>query len=178
MIKCPNCQHLDMPGALFCSECGAQLVILDALITKNFSQIYSDTLDPITYNRIPETDQHVIVEPSDEIDVVVSLHLVDGGRTIHLSGRPEYSLGRVAEGQPILPDIDLSEFEAYAQGVSRLHSSIKIGVQRIAIMDLGSSNGTRVNGQKIVPHVEYPVKHGDIIALGKLKVILVIHKRA
>ncbi len=43
-------------------------------------------------------------------------------------------------------------------------------------MDLGSSNGTRVNGQKIVPHVDYPVKHGDIIALGKLKIQLIIHK--
>lgn len=37
-------------------------------------------------------------------------------------------------------------------------------------MDLGSSNGTRINGQKIVPHVEYTINHGDLVVLGKLKV--------
>jgi pSer/pThr/pTyr-binding forkhead associated (FHA) protein len=178
MILCPNCHHQELPGALFCSECGAQLVSVDALTTQNLNQVHSDILNPNIFNTISETEQEIPESVSGDFDSVVSLHLVEAARTIHLSGRPEYSVGRVAEGQPILPDIDLSEFEAYAQGVSRLHASIKIGLQRVSIMDLGSSNGTRVNGQKIVPHVDYPLKHGDIIALGKLKVQLVIHKRS
>jgi pSer/pThr/pTyr-binding forkhead associated (FHA) protein len=44
----------------------------------------------------------------------------------------------------------------------------------VVVTDLGSSNGTRVNGQKIVPHVDYPINHGDIIALGKLKIQVII----
>ncbi len=105
----------------------------------------------------------------DSLDAAISLHLVDSGKVMHLAGRNEFTFGRVTEGQPILPDVDLSMYEAYSQGVSRLHASIKIAGQRVVIMDLGSSNGTRVNGQKIIPHVDYPLSHGDIVALGKLK---------
>ena len=176
MILCPNCHHQELPGALFCSECGAQLVSSDSMTTQSFDRIHSDILNSDVLKNIS-----VDVSPSDvviskENESMVSLRMVNSGKLFHLSGRMEYSLGRIAEGQPILPDVDLSEFEAYSQGVSRLHASIKVGPQRISVMDLGSSNGTRVNGQKIVPHVDYPVKHGDIIALGKLKIQLIIHK--
>lgn len=177
MIRCPNCQHQELPGALFCSECGAQLTSVDTLTTQNLEKVNSDILNSsavFSSTPIPEVKIETAVAGGSE--PVVSLHMIDSGRTIHLSGRSEFSLGRIAEGQPILPDVDLSEFEAYTQGVSRLHAAIKIGSQRVSIMDLGSANGTRVNGQKIVPHVDYPVKHGDVIALGKLKFQLIIHK--
>lgn len=176
MIRCPNCQHQELPGALFCSECGAQLTSVDVLTTQNLNQVHSDTLNSNVFSNTPDFEQAVLDTPTQGKESVVSLFMVDANRTIHLSGRPEYSLGRIAEGQPILPDVDLAEFEAYAQGVSRLHASIKVGLQRVSIMDLGSANGTRVNGQKIVPHVDYPVKHGDIIALGKFKFQIIIHK--
>ena len=54
------------------------------------------------------------------------------------------------------------------KGCPGLHAALKIHNQRVVITDLGSSNGTRVNGQKIVPHVDYPLNHGDMIALGKI----------
>jgi len=38
------------------------------------------------------------------------------------------------------------------------------------VMDLGSSNGTYINGRRINPHVEESLGHGDIVALGKLKI--------
>lgn len=99
---------------------------------------------------------------------LVSLFVVEANRTIPLRGRTEFTLGRVTEDQPIIPDVDLTPFEAYIMGVSRLHATLKIGPQRISIRDLGSSNGTRVNGNRIVPHVDYPLKPGDELALGKL----------
>jgi pSer/pThr/pTyr-binding forkhead associated (FHA) protein len=95
---------------------------------------------------------------------------------LHLNGQNEFTLGRVADGQPILPDVDLSPYEAYAQGVSRLHAALKLNNQRVFITDLGSSNGTRVNGQKIMPNVDYPLNHGDVIALGKFKIQVLIRK--
>jgi len=175
MILCPKCQHQELPGALFCSECGAQLVTVDAMTTQNFNQIHPETYTS-TFNNIEVEAPEPELGVKDDREVVITLRFVDSDKIIHLSGRPEYSLGRTAEGQPILPDVDLSENEAYSQGVSRLHASIKINTQRVSIMDLGSSNGTRVNGQKIVPHVDYPIKHGDVIALGKLRFQLIVHK--
>lgn len=175
MILCPNCQHQELPGALFCSECGAQLVSEEAL-TQSFNHTQSDMLNTnilksIGFDSIPP-ETHII----EDREAAISLRFVDSEKLINLSGRQEFSLGRTAEGQPILPDVDLSEYEAYSQGVSRLHASIKVGAQKISIMDLGSSNGTRVNGQKIVPHVDYPLKNGDIIALGKLRFQLIVHQ--
>jgi pSer/pThr/pTyr-binding forkhead associated (FHA) protein len=176
MILCPNCQHHEITGALFCSECGAQLVFTERLSTQSFVRSQSDIL---TSSPAPETTPAVAnppVPPPVTVDALVSLHLVDNGQILPLAGRAEFTLGRVAEGQPILPDVDLSPYEAYAQGVSRLHAALKVNNQRVVVMDLGSSNGTRVNGQKIMPNVDYPVNHGDMLALGKLKIQVLIRR--
>ncbi|HAX70518.1 MAG TPA: hypothetical protein DCY14_12975, partial [Anaerolineae bacterium] len=37
MIVCSNCKHANMAGAMFCAECGAQLIGRDALITQTIS---------------------------------------------------------------------------------------------------------------------------------------------
>ncbi len=177
MIICPNCHHKELPGALFCSECGARLISLDYLTTQSLQKVHSDRLnDTVEYSRssVNDIDRGVETELSSDDSAELSLYVVDNKQTLHLAGRTEFTLGRVAEGQPILPDVDLSPFDAYAQGVSRLHAALKVSKNRVAIMDLGSSNGTRVNGQKIVPHVDYPLNHSDVIALGKLKLQIVI----
>jgi pSer/pThr/pTyr-binding forkhead associated (FHA) protein len=41
-------------------------------------------------------------------------------------------------------------------------------------MDLGSANGTYINGKRLEPNVEQVLNHGDIIALGKLKLQVLI----
>jgi pSer/pThr/pTyr-binding forkhead associated (FHA) protein len=100
----------------------------------------------------------------------VTLHLLDTGQVLPLAERNEFTLGRVSEGQPIMPDIDLSPYQAYASGVSRLHAVIKRDANRVLLMDLGSSNGTYVNGKRLNPNVEQMLSNGDVIALGKLKI--------
>jgi hypothetical protein len=175
MIICPNCHHKEFPGALFCSECGARLISLDYLTTKSIQKIPTTDLDASILDQ-DESENIVMDKVTDNISLnaEIALYVVDSKQTMQLAGRTEFTLGRVAEGQPILPDVDLSPFEAYSQGVSRLHAALKIARNRVSILDLGSSNGTRVNGQKIVPHVDYPLNHGDIIALGKLKLQIII----
>lgn len=173
MITCPNCQHEELPGSLFCNECGAQLVIPETLTTKSIQRIPSEVLSG---KSIPEVTLPQKAAVIAAVNADVSLHMVDSGQIVRLTGQTEFTVGRTAEGQPILPDVDLSQFDAYAQGVSRLHASIKIYQQRVVITDLGSSNGTRINGQKIVPHVDYPLNHGDMIALGKFTIQILIKK--
>lgn len=172
MILCPNCQHKELPGALFCSECGTQLVSLDILNTKSIQKTPSDILPtPILIPDVPARKASAKIN-----ELSISLHIVESGQIIHLADRKEFTLGRTIEGQPILPDVDLSPFDAFTLGVSRLHAALRIISGEVVVTDLGSSNGTRVNGQKIVPHVDYPLNHGDIIALGKLKIQVLISK--
>jgi len=70
----------------------------------------------------------------------------------------------------------LSTFEAYKAGVSRLHANLNIQGIDVSIQDLGSANGTRVNGDRIEPLTEHALKHGDIISLGRLRVQILIQE--
>lgn len=172
MILCPNCQHQNVPGSLFCSECGSRLVSQVELNTQSIKRTPSDMLA----TELPPPRSVPSAVPQEEADTVISLLIIETGQVLHLAGRNEFTIGRVSEGQPILPDVDLTPYNAFNLGVSRLHVSMKLTRTGVIVTDLGSSNGTRVNGQKIVPHVEYPINHGDTVAIGKLKLKILIHR--
>ena len=163
MLICPNCQHKNMDGSIFCDDCGSQLQApaqTTRAINPTKSKIGSAPVNqplPIAY-----------------ANSWGSLHLMDGGQIMPLDNRNEFTLGRVSEGQPVMPDVDLSPYQAYAGGVSRLHAMIRRDGQRVVIMDLGSANGTFVNGKRLMPNVERLLTHGDVIALGKLKFQILI----
>jgi hypothetical protein len=156
-----------MAGAVFCAECGAQLIDKDTLTTQNITTQQFERVS----ERIPKNDSY---QPFDGGDAWASLHLLDTGQVLPLSMRNEFTMGRVSEGQPIMPDIDLSPYQAYAAGVSRLHAVIKRDSNRIIFIDLGSANGTYINGKRLTPNIEQALNHGDIIALGKLKLQILV----
>jgi hypothetical protein len=160
-----------MAGTMFCSECGAQLVGKDSLITQNIktSEIQEKVQESTT--RAPSPPRSY--QPTG-VDAWGSLHLLDTGQVLPLTGRNEFTLGRISEGQPIMPDIDLSPYQAYASGVSRLHAVVKRDGPRVILMDLGSANGTYINGKRLTTNVEQALNHGDIVALGKLKIQVLI----
>jgi hypothetical protein len=162
MIVCPNCQHKEVTGAIFCSQCGAQLLTAYVLETHKINTAETDK-QPI---RKTLPFQPV---PPEFPNSWISLHIVDSGQILPLSDRNEFTLGRVTEGQPIMPDVDLTAYNAYANGVSRLHAVLKRTGDSAIIIDLGSSNGTYVNGNRLIPHSEHAINHGDLIHLGKLK---------
>ncbi len=170
MPLCPNCQHHNPVGALFCQECGLQLVASEATVTHN---IRTDQIR----NSVAELQQ--VASPQRIVTTTwLTLHLLDTGHLLPLAERSEFTLGRVTENQPILPDIDLTPYQAHAHGVSRLHALLRRKSENvIVIMDLGSSNGTYLKGQRLEPHREYPLSHGDVIALGKLKIQVLFRGR-
>jgi hypothetical protein len=163
MIICPNCQHKEVSGAVFCSQCGAQLVTPIGIDTHKINTAE-------TRERVKGDTKPYQPPPPTTLDSWVSLHMVESGQILPLADRAEFTLGRVTEGQPIMPDVDLSHFNAYANGVSRLHAVLKRINKHTIIMDLGSSNGTYINGSRITPHIEHPLAHGDVVYLGKLKI--------
>ena len=167
-IICPNCHHTEPEGALFCSECGTKLIAEDGLSTASIRSTDSQITDIDPVGPPPP--------PVPAVEAEISLHIVRTGQILPLVGRDEFTIGRVSEGQSILPDIDLTPYEAYSQGVSRLHATVKIQEAAIVITDLGSSNGTRVNQVKLPAHSEHTLKHGDIISLGRFKIQALIRQ--
>jgi hypothetical protein len=157
-----------MTGALFCAECGAQLVGRDTLITQT---IATESLRSASTRNTGEISQ-----PVEGDNAWANLHLLDTGQVLPLSSRNEFTMGRISEGQPIMPDIDLSPYQAYAAGVSRLHAVIRNVGNTIVFMDLGSANGTFLNGNRLTPNTEQTLRHGDILALGKMRIQVLIEK--
>ena len=167
MIICPNCRHSELPGALFCSQCGALLEGVAGIATQSIKR---------TTGQLVSDQASAPPLPAAELQAPVSLCIVDSGQILQLENREEFTLGRSAEGQPILPDIDLAPYRAYEMGVSRLHASIRLEGKQVVAMDLGSVNGTRLNGQKIPPHKPCVLNHGDILTLGKLKLQVLLRR--
>jgi pSer/pThr/pTyr-binding forkhead associated (FHA) protein len=99
-----------------------------------------------------------------------TLHLLESGQALQLTGSDEFTIGRITERQPIPPDIDLSAYHALSSGVSRRHATIRRRGSRVVLLDLDSANGTYVNGKRLGPRQEEPLASGDVIALGKLKI--------
>ena len=166
MIICPNCQHENTNGSVFCAECGEQLDGVETLVTQAITE---DQISEDLRNQAPRPEAEAT--PANRW---LSLHLMDSGKIMPLASRNEFTLGRLSEGQPIMPDIDLTAYQAYASGVSRLHAVVKRDESNVVVMDLGSSNGTYLNGRRLTPHTEERLSHGDIVALGKLKIQILL----
>ena len=168
MIACEKCGHENMPGSVYCEECGRPLVPTQKFATQNI-QMESGAAD--IENKLKA---RVRRPTSSKLDTWGTLHLLETGQMLPLSERNEFTLGRISEGQPIMPDVDLSPYHAYASGVSRLHAVIRRNASNITVMDLGSSNGTYLNGQRLTPNTDQVLHHGDVVAFGKLKIQILL----
>jgi two-component system NtrC family sensor kinase len=76
----------------------------------------------------------------------------------------EIWLGAVAA-----PDtFDLSPYHGREYGVSRRHAMLRATDDAIGVMDLGSTNGTQLNGQSLRAQTLYTITEGDTLTLGRL----------
>jgi hypothetical protein len=72
------------------------------------------------------------------------------------------------EADQILPPL-----KTFQHGVSRQHCLFKRQSNHLVVLDLGSTNSTHLNGQRLIPYEEHGVSHGDELILGTLRIILV-----
>jgi pSer/pThr/pTyr-binding forkhead associated (FHA) protein len=119
-------------------------------------------------------------------NTLIILEIIQTGDEIALEAYTDYVLGRknpvmLQNTNDIRPDeqydVDLSPFQSYEAGVSRRHATLSFGREKVTITDLGSTNGTRLNGEVIQPFIPRDLQSGDIITLGKFKIRIVIHTR-
>lgn len=171
MITCINCNHQEYTGALFCSQCGANLVEAKKTADSVFQPINSDFFSEMFSGEFPSS-----LNQAKQTDAALWLSILDFGELVALPERKEFTLGRASSDQPIIPDVDLTPYNAYKSGVSRLHATIRLAGEKITIVDLGSANGTQLNGEKIEPNVPYELMHGDVVKLGRLKIQILARK--
>jgi pSer/pThr/pTyr-binding forkhead associated (FHA) protein len=91
-------------------------------------------------------------------------------RELEVSLAKSIRLGRSDPTQNMLPEVDLSDDLAMEHGVSREHLGIFCRGTDVMVEDLGSTNGTLLNGNRLDPYMPEPLKNGDQLQLGRLLV--------
>ena len=86
---------------------------------------------------------------------------------INLASKDELMLGRSDLQTGWAPDLDMSPFGGAEMGVSRRHASIRRGENTLMLVDLGSANGTHLNGQRLTPDQPRVLRDGDEVRMGK-----------
>jgi len=124
-----------------------------------FRKLEDDATRPIDMGAQP---------PSDADDVSVLLVLQPDKREFQLNGKREYVLGRWEPGSSHRPDLDLAELHGMERGVSRRHGRLKFDGRFMFYTDLNSSNGSRLNGERLRPDIPMLIKDGDELTLGKM----------
>lgn len=61
-----------------------------------------------------------------------------------------------------------ADLQLLDQGVSRRHLDIQYDGQRATVYDLGSTNGTSVNGHEVGSHL---LRHGDVVRIGHTRMV-------
>jgi len=100
--------------------------------------------------------------------VTARLVLADGSEIVLPPGKSEYIIGREDPVSNIFPEIDLTPYGGELGGVSRQHAKIVHIGNQWSIVDLNSTNHTRVNGQRIEPQTPIPLSDGTKLQFGRL----------
>lgn len=110
-------------------------------------------------------------------DMVLRLEVEGATTPILLFPKKETVIGRRDPATTSIPDVDLTTYAGYRMGVSRRHAIIRLRNNEIEVFDLGSSNGTAVNGTRLQPHQPHPLKDGDTLSLGKMSLRVLFQQR-
>ena len=157
-VVCVNCQKKNRANDVFCYACGQLLEgHRSSADTRTFATATSELFD----------DQYFSAES------VLTLIIRDARQALEV--RPqlrghELVVGRSTENNAMTPDVDLADVNAADLGVSRLHMALRYIADdhALQIYDLGSSNGTFINGQRIHPKELRVLRNGDELRLGRL----------
>lgn len=83
--------------------------------------------------------------------------------------------GDAVLGRTDAADIALDDLDASLQGVSRRHALLRPTPTHLYLIELGSTNGTLLNGLPLGPGMARPLRDDDVINLGKLRLTVKLH---
>ena len=143
--NCPNCgadrESSSETGAAFCQDCGYN---------------YTTGTSPASW------EVTVIVDPALKTDESPDAPANIEARTIRLHADSNL-IGRKSDKRAIFPEIPLDPDDAVSHRHAMLTRTREGG---LALRDLGSANGTNLNGVEVQPLTDMPLKNGDDITLG------------
>jgi pSer/pThr/pTyr-binding forkhead associated (FHA) protein len=164
-VNCPACGAAAIPGEAFCDNCGAALL-------PSYSYAPMQTPAPVqSPAQAPQASAQYGGYAQAVAQRAASLVVTNPPppATLSIPNLPELIVGRSDPQSNSYPDVDLGPYGGLDLGVSRRHFRLSRNGDQFYLEDLGSVNGTVVNGQRVTSHNLHPLRSGDHIALGKME---------
>jgi hypothetical protein len=174
MQICPTCGHRNRPGVLICDNCGTNLMTgsKTAVGTRDLVKEQEEQKKESPSDPLLDTAQVRAIESAGGAtfteDMVLRVEIEGGTTPMMVYPKNEIIMGRRDPNTGGMPDVDLTSYAGYRMGVSRRHAAIRLQEKQLNLSDLGSSNGTFLNGTRLNAHRPYQVRDGDEIRLGQM----------
>jgi hypothetical protein len=153
---CPRCSTTLALSERHCNQCG--------YAPPDGTQTVTLKIEPLS---LRSRRKELAVET---VSGTLTLHIRGMTQRIPLDIVKQMVLGRVDVESGFTPDVDLSPFGAIDRGVSRAHLMLHYQNNHLFATDLGSANGTYINGNRITPEQGYEINDRDELTLGRLAV--------
>lgn len=155
---CQSCGTENRVGELVCQNCG-DLLTGRPISRVNETQPMPPDMEAKPFEQVQVKEAHLI---TFEIADSIFRATLEAG-TVILVGR---DITKLVDN----PVLDLANLGAFEKGVSRRHAAIHIAADGIYLIDLGSTNGTFLNDQRLIPHQPVLLRNGDTIHLARMSV--------
>ncbi len=162
---CPVCKYKNEASASVCVFCGSPLEQLDGEIPSTTRNVDAGAIHPA--GKEPPARDYLPPKQG------LALYTIESEVPIIVQDESSFVLGRRMTGEIDELFVDLKPYGAYESGVSRRHAMIRRTGKTYEIVDLGSTNGTWLDRERIVPNRPYPLKSGAVIFLGRLQLFVV-----
>jgi hypothetical protein len=162
LVKCPTCGKANQRSEVFCYACGN---LLEPPRNSFDTNILSDSESKPLESEFFGTESQLVLRLRGSTEAY-DLRPQD---SVH-----ELVIGRSTAGSAMNPDVDLKNKQAADLGVSRFHLSVFYDKENQAVLvsDLGSANGSFINGQRLLAKEVRVLRHGDELRLGRLVLIV------
>ncbi|MEZ4668390.1 MAG: FHA domain-containing protein [Anaerolineae bacterium] len=150
--RCPNCGHNNPTHETFCEQCGQIIDVANSTLAR---RVRGEAASG-------EQKRSVMIVLQNDKD------------TIKVTLQPDQraTVGRLVPYMLLVPDVDLAPFNAADLGVSRNHAVLDNTAKGVQITDLGSRNGTYINGKRLDSLNSLILKDGDKLRFGQLEIEL------
>jgi hypothetical protein len=161
-ITCPDCKTVnEITEDELCSQCGRKLDFLK-------DETLFDTMSVDLQKRV----QAYVAGMRSQVELAtgeIALNFVAVDQLLKVTYTRPVIFGR-GKKYSLRDDefIDLTPYNAYSLGLSREHARILYIDRGYMIEDLGSSNGTLLNGELLTPKRYYPLHNGDQVSFAQL----------
>ncbi len=164
MVRCRVCQTNYVTNTVYCTECGAYLLDPEELETEPMEIARINWLGKLHVAQAGDVE----LPRTGPLSIRLIIGKDDRQREVEVMLIKPVRLGRSDPSQNIFPEVDLTDDLAMESGVSREHAAIFGRGSAIMVEDLGSTNGTLLNGERLDPYMPEPLQHGDQLQLGQL----------